>query len=116
MTNKRDAELAFVRMAQTAASCGLDVAGWALDPGSRSNGIAWSIRTGQGGASDVVGLPPFGHIGRTAAEAERFLLGMAAAFESVAFAQRRKCEHETLMVTTRGEFCVDCGATVKSYE
>ena len=90
MTNKRDVELAFVGMAQAAARAGLDVAGWALDPGSRANGVSWGIRTGQGGSSDVVGLPPFGHIGRTAAEAERWLLGMSAGFESVAFAQRRK--------------------------
>lgn len=90
MSTKRDAEQTFIRMATAAASCGLDTDGWILESGSPSNGIAWTIRSGHRGASDVVGLPPFGHIGRTAAEAERFLAGMAAAFESVAYAQRRK--------------------------
>lgn len=88
--SKRDTERAFERMARAAAAAGLDVAGWQLEPGSTVNGIAWSLRTGMGGASDVVGLPPFGHIGRTAADAERFLEGMASAFESVAYAERRK--------------------------
>lgn len=90
MSAKRDAEQAFIRMSNGAASCGLDVRGWQLVSGSPSNGIAWQVLSGRGGASDVVGLPPFGSIGRTAGQAEAFLTGMAAAFESVAFAQRRK--------------------------
>ena len=88
--SKKDTERAFERMARAAAAAGLDVAGWQLHPGSTTNGIAWSIVTGIGGSSDVVGLPPFGPIGRTAGDAETFLSGMASAFESVAYAERRK--------------------------
>ena len=88
--SKKDTERAFERMARAAAAAGLDVAGWQLGPGSQTNGIAWTLLTGMGGSSDVVGLPPFGSIGRTAADAERFLNGMSAAFESVAYAERRK--------------------------
>lgn len=89
MNRSQIAKMQFVRMCQAAASCGLDVAGWNLQTGSPSNGVAWTIRTGMGGSSDVVGLPPFGAIGKTAAEADRFLSGMTAAFESVAYAARR---------------------------
>ena len=92
MSTKRDTERAFSRMAQAAAAVGLDVAGWTLERGSRSNGIAWSLRTGMGGSNDVVGLPPFGSIGHTAGDAERWLEAMASAFESVAYAERRKGE------------------------
>ena len=87
--SKRDTAIAFRRMAEAAAACGLDVAGWTMDGGDRANGISYSVRTPVGSA-DLVGLPPFGHIGRTARDAERFLDGMAAAFESVAYAERRK--------------------------
>ena len=79
----------FHRMAWAAAACGLDVAGWTLETGSPSNGISYSIRTGMGGSSDIVGLPPFGHIGKTRREAEHFLAGMSAAFESVTYGERR---------------------------
>lgn len=88
MSTRKDTERTFVRMARAAGAAGLDVAGWQLQPGSNANGISWSVVTPIG-SSDLVGLPPFGHIGRTAGEADRFLEGMAAAFESVAYATRR---------------------------
>ena len=83
MASKRDAERMFARMAQAAAQAGMDVGGWSLQPGSTVNGISWSVLSGRGGASSLVGLPPFGHIGKTATEAEHFLAGMVAAFESI---------------------------------
>jgi hypothetical protein len=89
--SKRDTEREFTRMARAAGECGLDVAGWQLHPGSVVNGVSWTIVTPIG-ASDLVGLPSFGSIGRTGVEAARFLAGMAAAFESVAYAERRKGE------------------------
>lgn len=90
MSTRKDVERTFARMAHAAAGCGLDVAGWQLHPGSTTYGVAWTIITGLGGSSDVVGLPPFGAIGKTASDADRFLSGMAAAFESIAHAERRK--------------------------
>lgn len=87
--SKRDAEREFQRMAQAAAECGLDVAGWRLMPGSATNGISYSLLTGQGGADSIIGLPSFGHIGRTSTEAARFLSGMAAAFESITYNARK---------------------------
>jgi len=89
MSTRKDVEISFTRMARAAAECGLDVGSWSLDAGSPSNGVAWALRTGMGGASDVVGLPFGGQLGRSAKDAERTLDAMAAAFESVAYATRR---------------------------
>ena len=87
---KQDAEREFSRMSAAAAEAGLNVAGWRLMPGSAVNGIAYSIITGLGGADSIVGLPPFGHIGKTGTEAARFLAAMAAAFESINYAKRKQ--------------------------
>ena len=89
---QKDVSRAFHRMVGAAQDVGLDTEGWELHPGSTANGISYSVIAGRYGSSDLVGLPPFDHIGKTAKEAERFLVGMAVAFESVAYAERRKGE------------------------
>lgn len=87
---KRDVDRTYCRMVAAAEDAGLDVTGWGYYPGSVANGIHYALVTGRNGGNDVVGLPSFGQIGGTAREAEHFLAGMAAAFESVAYARRRE--------------------------
>ena len=89
---KKDVDRAYCRMVMAAKDAGLNVIGWGYYPGNVTNGIAWSLTSGRNGGNDLVGLPPFDHIGKTGREAETFLAGMAAAFESVAYAERRKGE------------------------
>ena len=89
-TTKRDVDRTYCRMVQAAQDAGLNVEGWFYQSGSTTNGIAWALGQKVGTGNDIVGLPSFGHIGRTAREAEHFLAGMVAAFESIAYAERRK--------------------------
>lgn len=91
---KRETKIEFMRMVRAANRAGVDTESWVLQPGSPSNGIQWSLMaTGpHGGRYSLVGVPFGGHIGGTAKEAEHFLTGMAAAFESVAYATRREGE------------------------
>ena len=89
-TTKRDVDRTYCRMVAAAQEIGLDVTGWFYMSGSATNGIAWALGSKPEGGNDIVGLPPFGHIGKTAREAEHFLAGMVAAFESIAYAKRRE--------------------------
>lgn len=77
-------------MVKAAKEVGLDVEGWFYQSGSSTNGISWALGHSVGAGNDIVSLPPFGHIGKTAKEAEHFLAGMVAAFESIAYAKRRE--------------------------
>ena len=89
-TTKRDVDRTYCRMVKAAKEAGLDVEGWFYQSGSVTNGIAWALGTSASVGNDIVSLPPFGHIGKTAREAEHFLAGMVAAFESITYARRRE--------------------------
>lgn len=88
-TTKRDVDRQYCRMVQAAKDAGLNVEGWFYQSGSVTNGIAWALGTSPSVGNDLVSLPSFGHIGQTAREAEHFLAGMVAAFESINYAKRR---------------------------
>jgi hypothetical protein len=76
-------------MVGAAKDAGLDVEGWFYQSGSTANGISWALGYSVSAGDPLVSLPSFGHIGKTAREAELFLAGMVAAFESIN-AQHRK--------------------------
>lgn len=88
--SKLDVDRQYCRMVEAAKDAGLDVEGWFYQSGSVTYGISWSLGWSVGVGNDIVGLPSFGHIGKTAREAEHFLAGMAAAFESISYAKRRE--------------------------
>lgn len=89
MSKQSDVDREYCRMVRAAVAVGMDVRGWYYQKGSPSNGISYALATGMGGASDIVGLPSFGHVGKTAKEAAHYFAGMAAALESVAYMSRR---------------------------
>ena len=91
-TTKQDVDRTYCRMVQAAKEAGLDVEGWFYQSGNAANGISWALGWSVGVGNDIVALPSFGHIGKTAREAEHFLAGMVAAFESINYAKLRKGE------------------------
>ena len=88
MTGKRDVEIAFERLSNAGRMAGLKVDGWQLYSASNGGRRSYVLMT-LDGSTQISGLPPFGHIGSTSAEAENYLHALTAAFTTMAYGPPR---------------------------
>lgn len=91
--SRSDVDAAFRVACQAAAGAGVDVAGWAMEPGSAANGIPWRlVRVSPGTGRWPLGGSS-GYLGLTMADAHARLSAYREAWLLVSDQHTREREH-----------------------